>query len=60
MIKKANDMLCEEEICLALRHGGILITAWQPGVDVVPAAAPWPQGRAKHVSNLAAWHDMAS
>lgn len=29
-------------------------------VDVVPAAARWPQGRAEHVYNLAAWRDMTS
>lgn len=53
-------MIYEEKIFLALRHGGVLITGWQPGEDVVLAAARSPRGRAKHVCNLAAWHDTAS
>lgn len=53
-------MINEEKIFLALRHGSILITGWQPGEDVVLAAARSPRGRAKHVCNLAAWHDTAS
>lgn len=53
-------MIYEEKIFLALRHGSILITGWQPGEDVVLAAARSPRGRAKHVCNLPAWHDTAS
>lgn len=53
-------MIYERGFFLTLRHGSILISGWQPGEDVVLAAARRPRGRAKHVCNLAAWHDTAS
>lgn len=48
------------EISLALRHRSMSLLDGSPAVNVVPAAARWPEGRAKHVCNLATWHDAAS